>query len=119
MGDTNQIDKLLRHGADLELLAECWKPTMFDDFSPGTTPLQLAATSASLPAVQMLVERGAQVDKAIFRVPQGKDGDLVAGFLQTHGSKPVPPHRGVRERCVRGARVRRGSSLVRVRVRSV
>jgi hypothetical protein len=89
MGDTNQIDKLLRHGADLELLAECWKPTMFDDFSPGTTPLQLAATSASLPAVQMLVERGAQVDKAIFRVPQGKDGDLVAGFLQTHGSKPV------------------------------
>ena len=83
-GATELITKLLDNGADPELLADCWNtPTA------GVTPLQLAASAASLPAVQLLVNRGAEVHKHRFNVPQGRDGDLVAGFLQTNGSNPV------------------------------
>ena len=53
------------------------------------TPLQVAANAASLPVVELLVARGAKTHEHQFLVPNGADGDLVAGFLQTHGSKPV------------------------------
>jgi len=88
MGNTELIEKLLDHGADIELLADCWKP-VDGGFSAGKTPLELAASSASLEAVRMLTDRGAKVDEHSFMVPKGKTGDLVAGFLQTNGSKPV------------------------------
>ena len=54
-----------------------------------TTPLQLAAKVACLEITQVLVEYGAVTHKHEFEVPMGADGDLVAGFLQGHGSKPV------------------------------
>jgi len=88
-GDTELIRKLLDHGADPEMLAGCWQPTFSSPLQGGKTALQLAASSASLEAVQILVDRGAKVHKDQFEVPTGKDGDLVAGFLQTNGSKPV------------------------------
>ena len=53
------------------------------------TPLQVAANVASLPVVELLVARGAKTHEHQFLVPNGADGDLVAGFLQTRGSKPV------------------------------
>ncbi|KAJ8613009.1 hypothetical protein CTAYLR_004050 [Chrysophaeum taylorii] len=53
------------------------------------TPLFVAARAASLPCVQLLVERGAETHKDMYEVPEGREGDLVAGFLQTHGSKSV------------------------------
>jgi len=88
-GDTDLMAKLLDHGADLEMLAGIWKPAGDTDFSAGKTALELAAASASLAAVQMLVDRGAKVHEAQFEVPTGKAGDLVAGYLQTNGSKAV------------------------------
>ena len=53
------------------------------------TALQLAAAASSLSAVQALVDRGATVPEHSFAVPKGKEGDLVAGYLQTNGSMPV------------------------------
>jgi len=88
-GDTDLMAKLLDHGADLEMLAGIWKPARDKDFSAGKTALELAAASASLAAVQMLVDHGAKVHEAQFEVPTGKAGDLVAGYLQTNGSKAV------------------------------
>lgn len=87
-GDAALLQKLLDHGASPELLAGCFKDGD-RPFQGGKTALQLAAASASLEAVTMLVDRGAKVDEDQFEVPKGKAGDLVAGFLQTNGSKPV------------------------------
>ena len=53
------------------------------------TPLQSAALTGCLAVVQLLVERGAVTHRDELRVPEGSEGDLVAGFLQSHGSKPV------------------------------
>ena len=39
--------------------------------------------------VELLVTRGAKTHQLHIIVPNGTDGDLVAGFLQTRGSKPV------------------------------
>ena len=83
-GETELMARLLDNGADPELLADCW-----NEATAGVTPLQLAASAASLPAVQLLIDHGAELHKHEFKVPQGKDGDLVAGLLQTNGSKPV------------------------------
>ena len=54
-----------------------------------STPLQTAAGLSSLELVELLVERGAKVHESQFTVPNGATGDLVAGYLQQHGSKPV------------------------------
>lgn len=89
-GDVKMITMLLDHGADPEMLAGCWHPAQGQaKLSGGQTALQLAASASSLPAVQALVDRGATVHEHSFAVPKGKEGDLVAGYLQTNGSRPV------------------------------
>jgi len=65
------------------------------------TPLEVASMIGSLEIVKLLIEKGATIGDPIYeyrsnkpfqtgyKVPNGPDGDLVAGYLQTHGSKPV------------------------------
>lgn len=53
------------------------------------TPLKIASLKASLEMVKFLVDNGATIGDTQYHVPNGPDGDLVAGYLQTHGSKPV------------------------------
>ena len=89
-GDVKMINMLLDHGADPEMRAGCWQAAASQtEPCGGKTALQLAAAASSLPAVQALVDRGATVHEHSFAVPKGKEGDLVAGYLQTNGSKPV------------------------------
>jgi hypothetical protein len=62
--------------------------------------LRIAALRASLDMVKLLHEMGAKIVgpqpqeihfslKHEYHVPNGSEGDLVAGYLQTHGSAPV------------------------------
>ena len=89
-GDVKMIKMLLDHGADPEMRAGCWQAAASQtEPCGGKTALQLAAAASSLPAVQALVDHGATVHEHSFAVPKGKEGDLVAGYLQTNGSKPV------------------------------
>lgn len=53
------------------------------------TPLKLASLRSSLEMVKFLHEKGAIIGDTQYHVPNGPEGDLVAGYLQTHGSKPV------------------------------
>jgi hypothetical protein len=61
------------------------------------TALRIAALRASLDMVKLLHEMGAKIvtqhphsqTDHIYHVPNGSEGDLVAGYLQTHGSAPV------------------------------
>jgi len=65
------------------------------------TPLEVASMIGSLEIVKLLIEKGATIGDPIYeyrsnqpfqkgyKVPNGPEGDLVAGYLQTHGSKPV------------------------------
>lgn len=54
------------------------------------TPLEIASRVCSLELVKLLIDYGATTsDVNDFRVPNGTEGDLVAGYLQTHGSKHV------------------------------
>ena len=53
------------------------------------TPLQVAANVASLSVIELLVAHNAKTHENQFLVPNGADGDLVAGFPQTRNSKPV------------------------------
>lgn len=65
------------------------------------TPLEVASLVGSLEIVKLLIEKGATIREPIweyrsngpyqlgYKVPNGPEGDLVAGYLQTHGSKPV------------------------------
>lgn len=89
-GDVKMIKMLLDHGADPEMRAGCWQAAASQtEPCGGKTALQLAAAASSLPAVQVLVDCGATVHEHSFAVPNGREGDLVAGYLQTNGSKPV------------------------------
>ena len=89
-GDVKMIKMLLDHGADPEMRAGCWQAAASQtEPCGGKTALQLAAAASSLPAVQALVDCGATVHEHSFAVPNGREGDLVAGYLQTNGSKPV------------------------------
>ena len=51
--------------------------------------LEIAANNGSLEMVKFLHEKGAKIGDTQYHVPTGPEGDLVAGYLQTHGSKPV------------------------------
>ena len=53
------------------------------------TPLEVASCVGSIELVKLLLEKGATVGDVIYKVPNGAEGDLVAGYLQTRGSKPV------------------------------
>jgi ankyrin repeat protein len=76
---------LLDHGVSMEEP----RPIDYMHDSTATTPLQTAAKMSCLDIVQLLVARGAVTHQHEFSVPNGADGDLVAGYLQQHGSKPV------------------------------
>ena len=52
-------------------------------------PLKMACLKSSLEMVKFLHEKGATIGDTQYHVPTGPEGDLVAGYLQTHGSKPV------------------------------
>jgi hypothetical protein len=57
---------------------------------PPETPLQAAASTGCLTIVKLIVEQGGAVThRDELKVPNGSDGDLTAGYLQSHGSKPV------------------------------
>ena len=59
------------------------------DKSP-ETPLQSAAQTGCLAVVKLLVEQGGAIThRDELKVPNGSEGDLTAGYLQSHGSKPV------------------------------
>ena len=51
--------------------------------------LEIACKNGSLEMVKFLHEKGATIGHKQYNVPNGPEGDLVAGYLQTHGSKPV------------------------------
>ena len=51
--------------------------------------LEIACKNGSLEMVKFLAENGATIGDTQYHVPNGTEGDLVAGYLQTHGSKPV------------------------------
>lgn len=53
------------------------------------TPLKIATLKGSIELTKFLVENGAKIGDTQYHTPNGADGDLVAGYLQTHGSKPV------------------------------
>jgi len=59
------------------------------EFIYATTPLKLASLRSSLEMVKFLHEKGAKIGDTIYHTPNGTEGDLVAGYLQTNGSKPV------------------------------
>jgi hypothetical protein len=59
------------------------------DFIYETTPLKLASLRSSLEMVKFLHEKGAKIGDTIYHTPNGTEGDLVAVYLQTNGSKPV------------------------------
>ena len=78
-----------------EIATVCSKLTMgshcqnFNGTTYELTPLKIASLRCSLELVSFLVENGATIGDTIYHVPNGPEGDLVTGYLQTHGSKPV------------------------------
>ena len=58
-------------------------------FDYHVSPLEMACLKSSLEMVKFLHEKGAKIGVMQYHVPNGPEGDLVAGYLQTHGSKPV------------------------------
>jgi len=53
------------------------------------SPMMIACGNGSLEMVKFLHEKGAKIGDTIYHTPNGTEGDLVAGYLQTNGSKPV------------------------------
>jgi len=65
-------------------------PDTTEYFQPyDLTPLKIATLNGSTELVKFLIEKGATIGDTQYHTPNGLDGDLVAGYLQTHGSKPV------------------------------
>ena len=91
-GDVATITKLLGKGANVDLrsgvgrkIAESTSyPGRQCSLDKGRNALQCAAAAASLPAVKCLIEAGADVTVPL-KVPIGREGDRVAGFLQISG----------------------------------
>ena len=82
------VQKLLDAGANVNFKSYLPKKCFVDD-NP-FTPLEIASRVCSLELVKLLIDYGASTSNVTnFRVPNGTEGDLVAGYLQTHGSKHV------------------------------
>ena len=111
VGDIIGVTKLIENGADVDEIVP-FSPAFLDsgyletitDFEKIKnqlksklknvschSPLQVAAIVAELNVVELLVLKyeAKGVASHDFYVPNGPKGDLVAGFLQTRGSKPV------------------------------
>lgn len=92
------VKKLLNAGADVNHMGSLLIYNGLQEQCPkhkyeqgNYTPLEIASRAGSLEIVKLLIERGASITlgRQGYKVPNGPEGDLVAGYLQTHGSKPV------------------------------
>ena len=96
--DIDCVEKLLKKGANIDMKGYTFttkiklyplNQTINGDKYEYVTPLEIASSIGSLELVKFLLEKGAKIGVNEYLVPNGNVGDLVAGCLQTHGSKPV------------------------------
>ena len=100
--DMTSVQKMLSTGSNINGKSILLDDTIDYDYrtrtSTGAGPfkeekpvsvLEIACKNGSLEMVKFLVENGAKIGDTQYHVPNGPEGDLVAGYLQTHGSKPV------------------------------
>ena len=86
------VEKMLATGSDINSRSILLKKNEKVDrkmLQMFVSVLEIAANNGSLEMVKFLHEKGAKIGDTQYHVPNGPEGDLVAGYLQTHGSKPV------------------------------
>jgi hypothetical protein len=101
--DMTSVQKMLSTGSNINGKSILLDDTIDYDYRTRTTchgagpfkeetlvsVLEIACKNGSLEMVKFLHEKGATIGDTQYHVPNGTEGDLVAGYLQTHGSKPV------------------------------
>ena len=95
--DMTSVQKMLSTGSNINGKSILFDDTiLFDYHTKQNAPeetlvsvLEIACKNGSLEMVKFLVENGSTIGDTQYHVPNGPEGDLVAGYLQTHGSKPV------------------------------
>ena len=85
--DMDCVEKMLATGTDINSKSVLIK-NQINSYKVSSV-LEIAANNGSLEMVKYLVKKGAKIGDTQYWVPNGPEGDLVAGYLQTHGSKPV------------------------------
>ena len=89
------VKKMLNYCSDINVKSVVIPPHMNytkTEINKICTPislLEIATKNGSLEMVKFLHEKGAKIGDTKYHVPNGSEGDLVAGYLQTHGSAPV------------------------------
>ena len=89
------VKKMLNYCSDINVKSVVIPPHMNytkTEIKKICTPislLEIATKNGSLEMVKFLHEKGAKIGDTKYHVPNGTEGDLVAGYLQTHGSAPV------------------------------
>jgi hypothetical protein len=89
------VKKMLNYCSDINVKSVVIPPHMnytSAEINKICTPislLEIATKNGSLEMVKFLHEKGAKIGDTNYHVPNGTEGDLVAGYLQTHGSAPV------------------------------
>jgi len=89
------VKKMLNYCSDINVKSVVIPPHMNytkTEIKKICTPislLEIATKNGSLEMVKFLHEKGAKIGDTKYHVPNGSEGDLVAGYLQTHGSAPV------------------------------
>jgi len=89
------VKKMLNYCSDINVKSVVIPPHMnytSAEINKICTPislLEIATKNGSLEMVKFLHEKGAKIGDTKYHVPNGSEGDLVAGYLQTHGSAPV------------------------------
>ena len=89
------VKKMLSYCSDINVKSVVIPPHMnytSAEINKICTPislLEIATKNGSLEMVKFLHEKGAIIERTPYNVPNGTEGDLVAGYLQTHGSAPV------------------------------